>query len=472
MTATTKYPAKSHARRSAENLKVFAKKRSVDESVANSSLIYAAASKPTLWPHCDQNIPFRQNRYFNYLTGAHDLHEGHVTYDISKDKLTLYLPPLDKEEVMWSGMPLSLEQAQAKYDVDEVKYSSELESDLKAFTGSTNRLILAVDESEEYSVVQQSDLLLEALDETRMIKDEYEISLMKRASEITDNSHLAVMSALPIEKNEGHIHAEFVYHAMRQGSKNQAYDPICCSGVNCGTLHYTKNDLPLEADKQLVLIDAGAEWENYAADVTRVFPINGEWTTEARAIYEAVLDMQTQTMNRVAPGVSWDNLHQLSHEILIKHFLELGIFKNGTPEEILESRISASFYPHGLGHMLGMDTHDTAGLANYDDPDPMFKYLRIRRNLQANMVVTVEPGIYFNKFLLEPVLSNPEQAKYIDEKVLEKYLPVGGIRIEDDVLVTDKGFYDLTKITKDADEIAKIVKAGISKGRDHFHVVV
>jgi Xaa-Pro dipeptidase len=465
----SKYPAKSHALRVATTLKTIGNEKNAHEGIYKS-LIYLAASKTQYWPHCDQVVPLRQNRYFNYLTGAHDMPDAHVTFDLASSTLTLYLPNVDKDDIMWSGLPMSVQEAHNVYDVDHVKYASDLATDLDKVLAD-GRLVVSVDKSDEFSVVEVSNLIHEALDETRLIKDEYELNLMRKASQITDNSHLAVMSALPIETNEGHIHAEFVYHSMRQGSKNQAYDPICCAGTNCGTLHYLKNNLPLD-NKLLVLIDAGAEWQAYASDVTRVFPINGEWTKEALEIYETVRDMQSQTMAKVAPGVSWDSLHELSHRILVEHFLRLGIFKNGTMDEIVKSRVSVAFYPHGLGHLLGMDTHDCGGRANYEDPDPMFRYLRIRRNLQENMVVTVEPGCYFNNFLLEPVFANESQFKYIDRQVLDRYMSVGGVRIEDDVVVTKNGFEDLTKITKDPKEIARIVKAGIQKGRNGYHVVV
>lgn len=468
MTANQLYPAKSHAKRTGENLKDLAKSPGSDISPSDgeNGLIYLASPPLELWPYSDQTVPFRQNRYFNYLSGVHDVPGCHVIYDIQKDYLTLYLPPIDEDDVMWSGLPMSPEEALKKYNVDTVKYESEIEADIKDAAA-----VLSIESSKKFPAVKASETLKEALDETRLIKDDFELDLMRRASAITDKSHLAVMSALPIEKNEGHIHAEFVYHSMRQGSKNTAYDPICCSGTNCGTLHYVKNDEDVN-NKLLVLIDAGAEWKNYAADVTRTFPINGEWTKESRAIYDAVSDMHQHAMEQVKPGARWEDIHILTHKILVEHFLKLGIFKNGTVDEIMESRISTGFYPHGLGHTLGMDTHDTGGRANYEDPDVMLRYLRIRRSLQENMMVTVEPGIYFNHFLIDPILKDSQKSKYVDTDVLDKYWTVGGVRIEDDVLVTKNGNENFTKITKDADEISKIVKKGIDKGEDYFHNIV
>lgn len=479
MTASAKYPAKAHATKTASYFP--------SQDLADSLIILSAPSLE-LYPHCDQTQPFRQDRYFNYFTGAHDLPSAIVTYDPKQDRLNLYLPPIDEDDVMWSGLPISPEQALEKYDVDNVNYFETLVSFLKE---ENKKPVITIDERNKSVIeglvlssstntvegksnitVTVSQDLKEALDEARLRKDEYEISLMKKAAAISDVSHRAVMSALPIETNEGHIHAEFVYHSMRQGSKFQSYDPICCSGTDCGTLHYVRNDQEMGPDKQLVLIDAGAEWQCYASDVTRVFPISGEWSPEARKIYDAVLDMQTQCTEGVKPGVKWEDLHLLAHKLLIDHFVELGIFhtKHFTKEEILKARTSVAFLPHGLGHVLGMDTHDVGGKPNYEDPDPMYRYLRLRRTLEPGFVVTVEPGIYFNKFLLKDYLADKEtHLKIIDLDVLEKYMPVGGVRLEDDVLVTETGYENFTKMTTDPEEVSKIVKEGIAKGRQHFH---
>lgn len=443
-----KYPAKAHAKRVA--LK-FTELTGIREFA-----LFQSAAQTVYWSHSDQTIPFRQNRYFNYITGAYDLADAYVVYDTASDNLTLYLPPVNKDDVMWSGMPLLPEEALDKFDVDFVKYGTHIRGDLKDL--ASHGPVFSVD-SASFPEIRTSAELLHAFDESRMIKDVFELSLMRKACEITDKAHLAVMESRNMQSNEGHVHAEFLYSAMRDGSKHQAYDPICCSGTNCGTLHYVKNDEDF-GNRQLLLIDAGAEWQAYASDVTRVFPLNGEWTREARNIYDLVLDMQLQTMQRIKPGVLWDELHLLAHRILIRHFLKLGIFQGADEEEILESNISAAFYPHGLGHMLGMDTHDTGGLPNYSDTDPKLKYLRIRRRLAEHMVVTVEPGCYFSRFLLEPYQASN---KYINHNVLARYMSVGGVRIEDDVLVTRSGYECLTKVTKNADEISQIIKKSLEK---------
>ncbi|KAI5954269.1 pepP [Candida jiufengensis] len=453
-----KYPAKQHARN------VLSQLQNKNSSKAQDAKFFISGEVLEGYKYCDQTKPFRQDRYFFYLSGC-NIPGSHVLYDSEKDHLTLYLPDVDKEDIMWSGLPLSLKDAAKKYDADEIKYAAEINLDSKAFTTDNNL-------KNQYLIEQDQDFFW-ALDEARAFKDEYEIELMKHAAKITDNCHYAVMSALPIETNETHIHAEFMYHALRQGSKSQSYDPICCSGESCSTLHYIKNDDEITPEKRSVLIDAGAEWDCYASDVTRCFPINGEWTKEHLEIYNLVLKMQEEAYKLMKPGANWEDLHLKAHKVLIEGFLELGIFKKEySIDELFNAKASARFFPHGLGHMLGMNTHDTAGYANYSDPDELLCYLRIRRELQPNMVVTNEPGCYFSPFLLEETLQNPEKNKFINKDVLDKYWYVGGVRIEDDVLITKDGYEIFTKITKDPEEISKVVKAGLEKGEKGFHNVV
>ncbi|CDK26721.1 unnamed protein product [Kuraishia capsulata CBS 1993] len=462
-----KYPAKAHAKKAKD---FFLSKRPGGET---SAAFFLGGADLLLYPYCDQTAPFRQNRYFYYLTGC-EIPGCFVSFDLESEKLTLFLPDIDYDDVMWSGLPLSIKDAKQKYDVDEVLYVSEIEKSLKAF-GSKEIFTTDTDvfKSKSFSTLVKSgdQDFFYALDEARLTKDEFEIGLLKHAALITDNCHKAVMSALPIETNETHIHAEFMYHSVRQGAKNMAYDPICCAGPHCGTLHYVKNDSSTE-NQHSILIDAGAEWNCYAADVTRCFPISGEWTKEHLEIYNIVSKMQDEAMEGIKPGASWEDLHLLAHKVLIKEFIKLGIFVNGTEEEIFASKASAMFFPHGLGHLLGMDTHDVAGHANYSDPDPLLVYLRLRRPLEKGMVVTNEPGCYFSPFLIEAGLKDPSKAKYIDMDVVEKYWYIGGVRIEDDILVTSTGYENLTGITKDPKEISAIVKAGISRGKDYFHNIV
>ena len=248
-------------------------------------------------------------------------------------------------------------------------------------------------------------------------------------------------SPAQLPSNERELYALFLQQCIARGLPNQAYPAIVAGGENAATLHYVNNNASLDG-KLNVLVDAGAESNCYSADITRVIPLrsshsdsdnkqpDGRFSPESRAIYAIVLRMQDAAFAMMRPGVEWADVHAQTHRVLIRGLLDLGILRNGSEAELFDARISVAFFPHGLGHLLGMDTHDTGGKPNFSDADPMFKYLRLRRKLVKDCVVTVEPGCYFCRFIVEPALRDPAQAKYIDEAVLERYWSVGGVRIE------------------------------------------
>lgn len=198
--------------------------------------------------------------------------------------------------------------------------------------------------------------LKEAIDECRVVKDEYEIALIRKANLVSTEAHNAVVKAARHAKNEQELQAVFLERCIALGCKEQAYSGIFASGTNASTLHYVHNNQPLEGRLNL-LLDAAAELDCYAADITRTFPINGNFTEESKAIYDLVLKMQKECLNIMKEGVLWEDVHVLAHKIAIQGLLDLKILKNGTVDEILEKRTSVAFFPHGLGHYLGMDTH-------------------------------------------------------------------------------------------------------------------
>ncbi len=259
-----------------------------------------------------------------------------------------------------------------------------------------------------------------------MVKDEFELAMIAKANAISSKAHQLVMEKVKHAKNERELEAVFIGECISKGARHQAYDSIVASGRAAATLHYVSNSAPLEGKLNL-LLDAGGEWDCYASDITRTFPINGKYTKESRAIYDIGLKVQLECIAALKEGVVWDDVHLLAHKIAIDGLLELGILK-GDKDEILANRTSVAFLPHGLGHYLGMDTHDTGGNPNYADKDPMFRYLRVRGKLPAGCVITVEPGIYFCNFIIEPYLKDEKHSKYIDAAVLEKYWDVGGVR--------------------------------------------
>lgn len=348
---------------------------------------------------------------------------------------------------------MSIQEAQAQFDVDEVRHTndprplgSEEQGLVYIYTGD-DQVTRSLGVSPENI---NSSQLKPAIDEARVVKDRYEIALMERANEISSYAHNALLKSAHSMKNEREAKALFEAICLANGATGQAYSGIYAGGRSAATLHYVKNDASLllaktsageEEKPQLMLVDAGCELRCYASDITRVIPLtpDGKFTEEARQIYDLVLQMQAECMAMVKPHASWEEIHRHAHRVLIQGFLSLGVFKGGSVEEIMDARTSCAFLPHGLGHWLGMDTHDTGGHANYADPDPMFKYLRVRRPLVEGAVVTVEPGIYFSRFIIDGYLAEEKHRRFVDEGVLARYWAVGGVRIEDDVVIEKEG---------------------------------
>lgn len=272
------------------------------------------------------------------------------------------------------------------------------------------------------------ELLKPAIEISRVVKTPYEIALIRHANAISTAAHTAAMRAVSTAANERDLEALFLKSCIERGARNQAYHSVVAAGTAAATLHYVRNDQPL-AGKLNLLLDAGAEVACYASDITRTFPVSGAFSAESAAIYDVVLRMQKECIAMLRAGVRWDDVHAHAHRVAIAGLLRLGILK-GVAEDIFAARTSVAFFPHGLGHYLGMDTHDSGGNPDYADPDPMFRYLRVRGTLPAGSVITVEPGIYFCRFIIEPYLRDPKHKGFIDEGVLEKYWDVGGIRIE------------------------------------------
>ncbi|CAE6452656.1 unnamed protein product [Rhizoctonia solani] len=375
--------------------------------------------------------------------------------------------------------------------------------------------------------------LLPALHSARLIKTDYELELIRKANAISSRAHEVIMRVLGKDMKEvggrvdtGEVtsavmpgqwriqkeaegEAIFVASCRREGA-HQAYMPIVASAQHAATLHYCCNDRPfawgpVNSDRQdlatqpengsahvhngtqnehedgatlapqVLLLDAGCEWRNYASDITRTTPVGngGKFTPEARAIYELVLRMQEEAIDLLKPGVHWDAIQLQCHSTLIDGFLELGIFK-GEKSDILKSEISSAFFPHGVGHSLGLDVHDvpsaskpeavtksssllalgpnvTIPIESADHPS-FYRYLRLRLPLAAGMVLTVEPGIYFSPHLLAPVRSSP----LIDHEVLARYESVGGVRIEDVLWITETGCQNFTVVGKSVEWIEKL----------------
>jgi Xaa-Pro dipeptidase len=229
-------------------------------------------------------------------------------------------------------------------------------------------------------------------------------------------------------------------------------------------LHYGHQGAPdgRLQDGDTFLHDSGAEYHGYASDVTCTFPVNGRFTPEQRAIYDVVLAANRAVQVAMKPGVAWPDMHRLAVRTLASGLREIGLLK-GSVDELVAKHVAGVFMPHGLGHLMGLDVHDPGGYPEgaKRSSDPDLRGLRCGRAIDAGVVITVEPGCYFIDAMLGPALANPEVAAHIDATTLARFRSVGGVRIEDDVLVTRSGSENLTQVPREVHEIESVM-AGAS----------
>ena len=254
------------------------------------------------------------------------------------------------------------------------------------------------------------------LHEMRLIKEDHEMDLMKQAADITTEAHIRAMQAVTPGMYEYQLEAEYLYAFNKNGARSPAYNSIVGGGNNSCILHYVENNAELK-DGDLVLVDAGCEYKYYASDVTRTFPVNGKFSPEQKEIYSIVLEAHKQSMEQAKPGNKWNLMHEKSVEVIVEGLLDLGLLK-GTKDQVIENGDYSKFYMHRIGHWLGMDVHDVGGYKQDGD----------WRDLEKGMVMTIEPGIYILDSL---------------EDVDDKWKGIG-VRIEDDIVVTESGFEVLT----------------------------
>ncbi|RKP39254.1 peptidase M24, structural domain-containing protein, partial [Dimargaris cristalligena] len=431
-------PAKEHCRQVAQRLG------------ATQGVIYLKGFNTPMKGQADTELPFYQDPNFYYLAGAAE--PGLTfTFDIATNRGTLWVPKMHDDEVIWVGEQESLAELRAKYPVDEVEFSHGITDCISTYK-STTIFTMDYENGQELAAFQSAvdkTKLKPCIEESRMFKTPEEITIMRKANDISSHAHANLMRFAEPGMNERELYAKFTFECARRGGISQAYGGIVGRGTNAAILHYTKNDADLRNLHDVVLVDAGCEYQGYASDITRVFPVGKKFTPEARAIYSLVLKMQKTALHHISPGVQWEDLHREAMQVCAQGLLELGILQ-GDLADIIAHHIPAVFFPHGLGHSIGLDVHDVAGYPEGVGriPEPGIRYLRMRRRLEPGMVVTVEPGCYFVGPLIAEALQNPDQAQFINQEVLDRYMSVGGVRIEDSVVVTKFGHDNLTTAPK------------------------
>lgn len=384
---------------------------------------------------CD--YPFRQDSYFWYLTGFNEPNSALLLRKQQGEQQAIIFVRLsDKLLEIWNGRRLGVDNAPQTLLVDAAYAIDEFVPQFKNLAQKQTALYYAPKQQPwgdaflEQSAVDFLSVFnwKPMLGEMRLFKSENEIALMQQAGQISALAHIKAMQQTRPNRLEYEVENDILHEFNRFGARYPSYNSIIAGGENACILHYSENDMPLR-DGDLVLIDAGCEFAMYAGDITRTFPVNGKFSEAQKAIYEIVLQAQKRAIELLVPGSSIAKANEEVIRIKTEGLVRLGILK-GDVDELIEQKAYREFYMHGLGHWLGLDVHD---VGEYGE--------NRNRTLEPGMVITVEPGLYLSK----------------DADIPEQYKGIG-IRIEDDLLITDYGNKNLTSaVPKEIADIEKLM---------------
>ncbi len=396
----------------------------------------------------DSDHPYRFDSYFHYLTGFGEPEAVVVLIGGESPRQILFCRDKDEEREIWDGYRLGFEAARAALGFDQTFAIGELDTQMPLLLANQAALHFPAGTDPAWDTrvfawlnqvraqartgVSAPTQLIDIralLDSMRLIKDEHELTLMRRAAHISADAQVRAMRATRPGCMEYEIEAELLHEFRRRGSQSPAYTSIVAGGANACVLHYRENNALLK-DGDLLLIDAACELDGYAADITRTFPVNGRFSPAQRDIYTLVLDAQHAAIAAVQPGRGFNDPHEAAVAVLAQGLIDLGLC-HGSLDTVIESASYRQFYMHRTGHWLGMDVHD---VGEYRESGRW-------RALSEGMVLTVEPGLY-----IRPAANVPEAYWNI------------GVRIEDDVAVCAGGCEILTSgVPKQPEEIEALM---------------
>jgi len=457
---------------------VYINRRNALKKCLGSGLILLQGNGESPMNYPDNCYSFRQDSSFIYFIGI-DTPDLTYLLDIDEDREILFGNELSMDDIIWMGSLPQLKERAASSGIETVQSPDKLKETLQQalYSGRTihylkpyryqNLLILSelLDKKTSETVNGFSKELTKAVVDLRMIKEDIEITELEDAAEIGYEMHLTAMKMCKPGVTEREIAGVIEGIALSKG--NRVAFPTILS-QNGQILHNHNHNGVLESGR-LMLTDAGAENINYyASDFTRTIAVGGEYSQKQKEIHSIVLNTINTCMSRIKPGIPYHEIHREAYRIIFEGLKELGITKGNT-EEALNEGIPALFMPHGLGHAMGIDVHDMEDLGEdivgYDDEikrSAQFGYrsLRLGRRLQEGFVLTVEPGIYFIPQLIEKWKSEERGMDFINYDKLKNYYTFGGIRLEDDVLVTGTGSRLLVKkrLPITVEEIEKTIK--------------
>ena len=411
----------------------------------NSVLLIPGAN--TQYRNADSAYAFRQDSNFYYLSGFCE--PDSLMAIINNDdgiNSVIFVPPKDKLKEIWDGHRAGPIGAVKEFLFDKAYDNSEIDNMMPEILFGCDQVLYpigkkngfdqkVIDWTTEASSKDRHSKSINILDvsstigNARLLKDDHEISLIKKACDISAEAHIEAMKNVKNAESEQSIESLYVYEFSKRGGRFPAYTPIVAGGENACVLHYIENNKKLNKN-ELLLVDAGCEYEMYASDITRTYPISGKFSKEQLEIYKIVLDAMNAAIDKVKEGNNIMEPQQISEKIITNGLVELGLL-HGDPEDLHKKGAFKDFYMHKIGHWLGLDVHDAG---DYMEGDDFMKF-------KPGMITTIEPGIYISRSM----------------DVDDKWKGIG-IRIEDDILVTKDGNENLTKkVPSDPAEIESLM---------------
>lgn len=423
----------------------------------------------------DTDVVFRQESYFHWTFGVLEP-DCFGAVEVDTACAILFFPHLPPEYAIWMGKIHGQEHFKEKYEVDEVYYTDEIAEVLQEKSPSVLLTLrglnsdsghycreAAFDGISKFKV--DSKILHPEIAECRVFKTPQELEVMRYVNRVSSEAHKEVMKRVRPGMTEFEMESLFQHFCYSQGGcRHMSYTCIGASGHNCATLHYGHAGAPNDKkiyDGDMCLFDMGGEYYCYTSDITCSFPANGKFTDDQRNIYEAVYKASRAVMAAVKPGVKWPDMHRLAERVQLQCLRDMGLLQ-GDLDEMMKVHLGAIFMPHGLGHFMGIDTHDVGGYPEGTErlKEPGLRSLRTTRVLEEGMVLTIEPGLYFIDATLNPALKNPETTRFFNQEMLQRFRNFGGVRIEDDIVVTSDGMELMTCVPRTVQEIEALMAEG------------
>jgi Xaa-Pro aminopeptidase len=437
-----------------ENMKTFADRRDkLAKTMAGGALILASPEETIR--NGSVHHSFRQDSSLYYLTGFEEPGSIFVFRPGMTPETVLFCRTKNRERETWDGFRFGPAEAKTQFRMEQTFPLEEFDNRIVGLLKGVEKLYYRQYKNHEMDEKIRSALtslqsgqgrtgfgLLPVLDsellvgEVRLIKEEVDLHNMRKAGELSSLAHVEVMKAVKAGKSERELHGYFIYQIMKQGAAREGYGSIFAGGANACTLHYVFNDQALKSG-DLLLVDAGGEYNYFTADITRTYPVNGKFSEPQKLVYEGVLKIQKAIIEFVKPGVKFQEFHDMGADMLTDLMLDLGLL-TGRKSDIIAANEHRKYYPHGIGHFLGMDVHDTGMYYSFPQKDP--------RPIEPGMVFTVEPGLYIPA----------------DDTSAAPELRGIGVRIEDNILVTRNGHENLTRTCpKEVADLERIIGTGL-----------